>query len=123
VEQHLLPLKDKFTLIDMDTTIVAGVRTVSAPGHTPGHIGIMIESEGEKCLHMVDAMHHPIQMLNPNWSPNFDKDPVLSTQTRRNLAQDAADGNYLVMAYHFAFPGLGSVQAEGNAFRFSPLTL
>lgn len=118
-ERCLLPLRDRITLIEPDDLIAPGVRALPAPGHTPGHIGAVIESQGEKCMHLVDALHHTFQVAHPEWSPKFDTDPVLAADTRRALLAQAAAEDCRVMLYHFGWPGLGSIQAEGDSFVFT----
>lgn len=115
-DRSLNPLADRIKLIAPDAEIAPGVRAVPAPGHTPGHIGIRVESEGATLLHLVDAAHHPIQMLHPDWSPNFDADPVQAAATRRQLFAQAADEGCLVMTYHIGAPALGKIVREGDAF-------
>jgi glyoxylase-like metal-dependent hydrolase (beta-lactamase superfamily II) len=118
VDRCLRPLHDRITLIEPDAIIAPDVRALSALGHTPGHIGALIESQGETLLDVVDALHHPMQAIHPAGSPRFDVDPVQSAQTRRALLARAAAESCRVMAYHFPFPGLGSIRAEGDGFVF-----
>lgn len=92
-----------------DMEIVPGVRAVPAPGHTGGQIGIEVESEGEKFLHVADAAHHYFQLNCPQWSPRFDIDPLQSVETRRRLFERAANEGLLFSAYHFPFPGVGRI--------------
>lgn len=119
-ERCLYPLKETVKLIEMNSEIAAGVRSLAAPGHTPGHIAIVVESDGEKLIHLVDAAHHAPQVEHPTWSPKFDTDPILSAQTRAALFQQAAAENFRIMAYHFGTPGIGRVVAEGDTLRFVP---
>jgi glyoxylase-like metal-dependent hydrolase (beta-lactamase superfamily II) len=115
-ERCLLPLRDHITLIEPDFVIAPGVRTLPALGHTPGHIGIVVESQGEKLMDVADAMHHPIQVAHPDWSPHFDSDPGVAAQVRRALLAQAAADSCRVLAYHFGFPGLGIIRADGDGF-------
>mgnify|MGYP003776878831 CR=1 FL=1 len=118
-ERCLFPLRDRIMLIEPDAPIAPGIRAFPALGHTPGHIGAMIESQGEKLMHMVDAMHHSFQVTHPELSPNFDTDPVMAAQTRRRLLAQAAAEGCRVMLYHFGSPGLGTIREEGDTFVFT----
>jgi glyoxylase-like metal-dependent hydrolase (beta-lactamase superfamily II) len=60
--KNLLPLKDRIYLVDKEAEIVPGVKTVNAPGHTPGLIAISIHSEGESLLFISDVVIHPIHL-------------------------------------------------------------
>ncbi|MBI5961703.1 MAG: MBL fold metallo-hydrolase [Chloroflexi bacterium] len=121
-ERCLSPLREFITLIEPDDLIAPGVRALPALGHTPGHIGVVIESQGEKLMDVVDAMHHPLQVAHPTWSPRFDTDPVKSAETRRALLEQAAAESCRLMTYHFAFPGLGTVRAKGDSFTFDAVS-
>lgn len=120
-EKCLLPLKDQIEKIEPNTPLATGVRTIAALGHTPGHLGIVLESGGQKLMDMVDATHHPIQMAHPDWSPKFDFDPIQAAATRRALFTQAADEGCWLMAYHYAFPAIGTVSRAGEGFEFRPL--
>jgi len=103
-------------LINMDETILPGLTAVPIPGHTPGQIALLFESEGEKLLHTADLLHSPMQFPHPEWSAKFDADTRVSVPTRKNMLAHAADENLLTLFYHLAFPGLGYVKRRDNAF-------
>jgi glyoxylase-like metal-dependent hydrolase (beta-lactamase superfamily II) len=117
LKSMLIPLKNKFNFVNAEEEIAPGVCVVDTPGHTPGHTGWLVESEGERLLVLVDALHVVIQFVNPAWHHRVDVDPTASTQTRRKMLQRAADENMLVLYYHLKFPGLGHIVAENGEFR------
>lgn len=102
--------------IGMDEEILPGLTAVPLPGHTPGQIGLMIESRGERLLHLADLIHSPMQFAHPEWSPTFDVDMRVSVPTRRAGLARAADDGTLSFLYHLPFPGLGRVTRAGRAF-------
>jgi glyoxylase-like metal-dependent hydrolase (beta-lactamase superfamily II) len=108
-------------LIEMDEPILPGLTAVPIPGHTPGQIGLLIESDGEKFIHLADLLHSPMQFAHPEWSPRFDADTSLSVPTRRDALGRAADEDMLALFYHLTFPGLGWVRRAGEAFAWEPL--
>ena len=113
--QKLHDQPGKLTLIgatDQEVEIVPGVCAIFAPGHTPGHLAIVVESGADKLLHIVDAAHVPLQITHPEWSMRADTDKVQSATTRKTLFDRALHENLLLMAYHFTFPGLGHVTAD-----------
>lgn len=107
-------------LIDMDEQIVPGMTAVPIPGHTPGHIAVLIESGHEKLIHMADLLLSPMQFAHPEWSATFDTDTSLSVLTRRSALGRAAAENMLTLFYHLTFPGLGWVRQEGTGFTWEP---
>ncbi|MGE4243344.1 MBL fold metallo-hydrolase [Ramlibacter sp.] len=93
------------------------LRVEHAPGHTPGHIVLQIESNGERALCCGDAIHHPIQLYQPDWNTSFCIDPVLARQTRRRLLDHCVDNDALLMPIHFATPFVTKVLRAGGAYR------
>ena len=87
-----------------------GISLVAAPGHTPGQVGVLIESQGERLLHIVDAAHMTLQLNAPDAVPRFDILPDVAAVTRQALFARAEREQLLTMAYHFPFPGLGYIQ-------------
>jgi glyoxylase-like metal-dependent hydrolase (beta-lactamase superfamily II) len=105
-------------LIAMDEGILSGVTAVPLSGHTPGQIGLLIESDGARLLHLADVLHNPAQFAHPAWSPWFDADTNLSVPTRLAALNKAADHDLLTLFYHLTFPGLGRVRRTQAGYRW-----
>jgi glyoxylase-like metal-dependent hydrolase (beta-lactamase superfamily II) len=85
------------------------------PGHSPGHMSVLIRSQGEEAVLTGDVAHHPCQMAHLDWASTFDSDPVQSTHTRRELFSDLASKPTLVIGGHFIG---GQIVKDGATFRF-----
>jgi glyoxylase-like metal-dependent hydrolase (beta-lactamase superfamily II) len=112
VWESLFTHRDRVTMLDLstgDAEIIPGLCAIAAPGHTVGHMAVMLDSNGQKMLHIADAAHQNFQLDCPQWSPPFDQDKVESVKSRRALFQRAAKEHSLLYAYHFPFPGTGYV--------------
>ncbi|UCC91047.1 MAG: MBL fold metallo-hydrolase [Dehalococcoidia bacterium] len=120
-QNNLLPVQGQLDLVDHETAIVPGIRAVTAPGHTPGHMAIAIASNGEELLYLSDVVLHPIHLERPDWYAVFDFAPEQTVTTRRRLLQQAATEKALVHAFHFPFPGLGRVIQKGDAWQWQPV--
>jgi glyoxylase-like metal-dependent hydrolase (beta-lactamase superfamily II) len=105
-------------LVASDHVISPEIRLVPSAGHTPGHVCVRIESEGEAAVITGDMSHHPCQMAHPDWSPKFDSDPLAAATTRARLFAEWADEPVLVIGTHYATPTAGRVRRDGDAFRF-----
>jgi len=105
-------------LVDFDHRISPEMRLIPTTGHTPGHVSVLIESEGQAAVITGDMSHHPCQMAEPAWSSSFDVDPKASADTRRRMFGEWADRPILVIGTHYAGPTAGRVKREGEAFRF-----
>jgi glyoxylase-like metal-dependent hydrolase (beta-lactamase superfamily II) len=95
--------------IERETEICPGVRAIPAPGHTPGHLAILVESGGESLLNICDAAAHPLHLAQLDWENGFDQAPRQALATRRAMAERAAAGNMRLMAFHFPFPSVGRI--------------
>jgi glyoxylase-like metal-dependent hydrolase (beta-lactamase superfamily II) len=90
---------------------------VPTPGHTPGHVSILVTSQGERALVLGDAAHNPTQVVEPDWVSRADMDPDLTRQTRRALMERLEREQITVAAGHFPAPGFGKiVRLEGRRY-------
>jgi glyoxylase-like metal-dependent hydrolase (beta-lactamase superfamily II) len=105
-------------LVEMDHRISPEVRRSPSAGHTPGHVSVMIESEGQSGVITGDITHHPCQLAHPEWGTDYDSDPQAATATRAKSFAAWADRPILVMGTHYAPPTAGRVKRDGAAFRF-----
>jgi glyoxylase-like metal-dependent hydrolase (beta-lactamase superfamily II) len=94
-------------LADSGLEIAPGVHLLPLPGHTPGHQGVAFTAGQQTAVYIGDAMHHPLQVEHPDWSPTFDALPRMSADTRRALVERARRERSLVLSYHFPWPGVG----------------
>lgn len=105
-------------MVELNHRISPEVRLIPTTGHTPGHVSVMIESQGQKAVITGDMSHHPCQMAHPDWSPTFDSDPKAAAATRGRMFAEWADEPILVIGTHYAGPTAGHVKRDGEAFRF-----
>src|SRR5579863_9875046 len=47
-------------LVELDHVVSPEIRLTPTTGHTPGHVSVLIESEGERAMITGDIMHHPV---------------------------------------------------------------
>ena len=119
VRQQVMPLEDLkvLDLIEGEYRITDELTTIPTPGHTPGHISILISSGGQRGIILGDVAHSPAQAHYTDWSPSFDVDPDLARQTRHRVLDQAEQEGALVHAGHFPEPGFGRfVRREGRRY-------
>jgi glyoxylase-like metal-dependent hydrolase (beta-lactamase superfamily II) len=105
----------KAELVASDHRLTDEITLIPTPGHSPGHMSILISSDGETGLLTGDVAHHPCQMAHLAWSSTADFDPVQSAATRRELFSRFADTPTLAIGGHF---NAGHIHREGDAFKF-----
>ena len=105
-------------------TVIPGVTALPLPGHTPGHTGYRVASNGRDLLIWGDIVHAPtLQFARPDWGIAFDVDMDDAAATRlRTMAMVAAD-RVLIAGMHLDFPAFGHVQVgtEARSYRFVPM--
>jgi len=122
VEQKLMPIQDRFQLIEQDIEIVPGIYTLFAPGHTPGNMAVVIKSGNEQLLSLGDVIAHPLHVERPEWYLEPDVQPEQSVRTRQQLLERAAVEHALVCGFHLDFPGLGYVLQEQGGLKWQAIT-
>ncbi len=105
-------------LVEMDHMLTDEVRLTPTPGHTPGHVSVLISSRGEEAVITGDIMHHPLQCAEPDLANNFDADADAARRTRREFLARYANRPVLVLGTHFAPPTGGWLVDAGLAWRF-----
>jgi glyoxylase-like metal-dependent hydrolase (beta-lactamase superfamily II) len=119
IQQKLHAIHERLDLIDREIEICSGIRTIPAPGHTPGHIAINIFSDQEKLLYLADAMWHPIHLGYPNYLSG--RRAKEANSTARRLLERIVREDSLAFGFHFPFPGLGHVAQKGDAWQWQSL--
>ncbi|TMQ28412.1 MAG: MBL fold metallo-hydrolase [Candidatus Rokuibacteriota bacterium] len=103
--------------MDGEHSLTRGLTTVPTPGHTPGHMSILVTSGGEQALVLGDAAHSPVQLEQPDWVSRADMDPDLTRRTRRALLDRLEREKITVAAGHFPAPGFGRiVRLQGRRY-------
>jgi len=105
-------------------TPVPGITAVALPGHTPGHTGYRIMSQGRSLLDIGDAAHSSIiSLAQPQWLISYDTDKNQGRATRLAVLGQVARTQELIFAPHFPFPGFGHVrQTTGAHYAWVPVT-
>ena len=102
-------------LIASETQVCEEISTFPTPGHSPGHISILIRSQGEEAMLLGDVAHHPCQFEHLDWASSYDgDDPQASTKMRDQLFGKLAGTKVRVFGGPF---DPGYVVREGKAFR------
>ena len=104
------------------TELFGGLVTIeAAPGHTAGHAIFRIKSGEESLLHFVDlAHHHGLNFHNPDWTIEFDHDPVQAAETRKKIFVKAAAERTRCYGFHVPWPGLGQILPVGAGYLWHP---
>ncbi|MFJ8666282.1 MBL fold metallo-hydrolase [Streptomyces sp. NPDC093600] len=116
---HPLVDQELVDFVATDHQVCDGVRLEPAPGHTPGQVAVVVESEGARAVITSDLVHHPVQFIEPDVPSLADTDATLAAATRRAFVERYADTGTLVIGTHFPAPTAGFLRRGGDgAVRF-----
>lgn len=105
-----------------DGEILPGFSASLRAGHTPGHLTIRFESNGQVIAFVGDIVHGGVvQFADPSVTIDFDYDQKNAAISRIAAFKQAAEEGYLIAAAHIPFPGVGYVRGEGDHYRFEAL--
>ncbi|TWI52685.1 glyoxylase-like metal-dependent hydrolase (beta-lactamase superfamily II) [Pseudomonas duriflava] len=105
----------KFTSFTEGDTLPAGLKAMPSYGHTPGHTGYQLTSNGQNILFWGDIIHnHTLQFADPSVAIEFDINVSQAVETRKRVLTEAAEQKPWIAGAHLPFPGIGHVQAQGT---------
>lgn len=105
-------------LVDADHRVTGSVRFVPTPGHSPGHMAVLIESGGHRAFITGDMTHHPVQWAEPDWGFVGDWDAAMASDARRRIAVEHGDAGTVVLGTHYAAPTAGHIVRATDGWRF-----
>jgi glyoxylase-like metal-dependent hydrolase (beta-lactamase superfamily II) len=74
------------------------------PGHTPGHMSVLVEG-GERDVFLTgDALVHPVQWVSPQVPYALEVDPALARASREQLLARARERRALLGTPHLTSP-------------------
>ena len=107
--------------IDNANALIPGIKGVAAYGHTPGHAGYLLESDGSSLFFWGDLTHAmAIQMPFPEVALVYDTDKTQAIETRQKLLKYVADNNIRIAGAHIQFPGMGDLKKNtSHGYKFT----
>jgi glyoxylase-like metal-dependent hydrolase (beta-lactamase superfamily II) len=96
-------------LLEGETALSPCVTAIETPGHTPGHMSLLIASAGERAVITGDVITSPASITEPERPFGSDLDPALGVRTRQALVDRIEAEGLRVVSGHLAEPGFGEV--------------
>ena len=101
--------------------VAPSVHLVDLPGHTKGHAGIRIESDGTQFIYAADILHaQDLQLADPNLCAAFDADKDQARITRKRTLDMLATDGILISGAHFLDRFIGYVEHAAGGYRITP---
>jgi len=118
-ETTYLPLMEmgKLDLLRGDRDFAPGLTALHTPGHTPGHMSMLIASKNERAVIIGDIAGSPAHITETNWFYNPDTDKDLGMKSRLRVLDRAEKENMVVLGAHMTRPGWGRlIRWEGKRY-------
>jgi glyoxylase-like metal-dependent hydrolase (beta-lactamase superfamily II) len=91
----------QMTLIDEDEAeILPGIRMVRTPGHTPGHMSVLFESNDEHGMFICDLAGFAVNFERLAWISAYDVEPLITLENKRKWQQWALEHDALLFLVH-----------------------
>ena len=108
---------DRLGVLDLtedEYEVAPGIAMIAAPGESPGHSIVRVDSAGERFYFLGDLFHHPCEVANLDWvAPGRDRESMQTS--REKLVADALATNATLAFSHGQFPPWGRiVQTDGG---------
>ena len=102
----------RLELVSGDRELAPGLRLIAAPGESPGHQLVRVESAGRVVYCLGDLYHHPIEVERPEWMAAWADAPAMLA-SRKALVTAALAEDALLMAAHIRGTGRLTQTATG----------
>jgi glyoxylase-like metal-dependent hydrolase (beta-lactamase superfamily II) len=120
MDDSVMPVLDAglVEFIGPDFRLTDEVSLIPTPGHTPGHVSVLIQSKGQSAVITGDMMHSPIQIAVPEREARFDMDKTTAARTRGEFVRRFNGTPTLVIGSHFSEPTAGHIVPDGSSWKF-----
>jgi len=119
-QRNLNPVAEQTERVGDGYAVTSGATMIATPGHTPGHMSVMLESGGEQLLVLGDALtDEAVSFERPDWHYGLDQIPEQAAETRKSLLGWLSADKVRIIGYHLPWPGAGRVEAgKAGQFRY-----
>lgn len=116
-DRNYVPLDraGKLHLLQGESDVMAGVRVIPTPGHTPFHQSVLLTSGAARACFLGDiaptAAHLPLP-----WIMGYDVEPLVTLETKRRLFAQALAEEWLLIFEHDAVTPWGRIAHDGKTY-------
>jgi glyoxylase-like metal-dependent hydrolase (beta-lactamase superfamily II) len=119
------PLADRIELLDDRDELAPGIHVRAAPGHTPGHLCVVVTDPAatttERVVIVGDLLHTAAQVARNDWRFFADVDPDRAHTTRIATLAELDDAAVTVAAGHFTGHVFGRIRGSTHGLDWMPL--
>ncbi len=101
-------------MLNGDTELLSGIKAVVTPGHTPGHMSVRLQSEGEHAAFVCDLATYAVHFERLGWMTAYDVEPLITLETKRAWQTWALETNALLIFPHDPERPVGRLTHDEN---------
>ncbi len=119
IERSVIPLQQigVLDLMEGETELAPGITAIPTPGHTPGHMALLLSSGNERAIFIGDILINPMHGTETGLPFALDTDPAEALETRLQVLDKAEAEGSVVLGSHLSPPGWGTmVRWEGRRY-------
>jgi glyoxylase-like metal-dependent hydrolase (beta-lactamase superfamily II) len=121
--RQVLPyVRNRIQVVEAGVDFIPGFRFLPTAGHRPGHAALWIRSGRAQLYHLADLVGDVVFFAHPAWPWFADFRPQATEPDKVRLLGEAAASQALVFGSHLPFPGVGRVEAVGEAWRWKAIS-
>ena len=117
VLRYMQPVHDagRLRLVDeAEFEVCDGVTLVHAPGETPGHSILRVQTDAGPLYYLGDLVHLPGEARRIDWAAgSHERDELTMVASRRRFLDEVASSAALAVFAHAVFPAWGAFEAVG----------
>ena len=109
-------------LLDGDTELAPGICGMITRGHTPGHMSIRFESQGQHAAFLCDLSTYAVHIERIGWTTAYDIEPMETIETKRVWQRWALETHAVLIFPHDPFRRAGRLtQDEPGVLKLDPI--
>jgi len=121
--ENFEPLKEsgQLKLLNGDSPVLDGIRTVITRGHTRAHQSILLESQGEYGLFLGDMATLSYNFERTAWVTAYDVEPLENIETKRRWQHWCVETKATVLIQHDPHRNIAKLHPDGRHFKLAPI--
>ena len=100
-----------------DREFAPGVTMIPAPGESPGHCIIRVQSGDARFYYLGDLFHYAAEVEHLDWQDSG-RDPVAMRVSRDRVVDEVADSEAILLYTHSPFPGWGRIVSTSTGYQW-----
>lgn len=104
-------------IVDAPIAIHPALQLVATPGHTPGHVGALLDAGNDGVVFCGDTIHSPLQLADPGLQSRGYVDAAAALSSRLAMLDAAADRGWHLAPAHFRKDHTCRVRRTATGYR------